>query len=115
MVRVSVFWTLAVPLKLMPFMVLGVVREAALPVVFWFNVGKVQFARLPDVGVPNSGVTNDGLVPKEVNEDAVTPEARVAPLNVPAAAVTVILAVPSKLTPFMVRAVVSDAALPVVF
>jgi hypothetical protein len=35
---------------------------AALPVVFWFNVGKVQLAKLPDDGVPKAGVTNVGLV-----------------------------------------------------
>ncbi len=44
-------------------------------------------------------------VPREVKEDAVTPEARVPPVKVPAAAVTVILAVPSKLVPLIVLAV----------
>jgi len=37
-------------------------RPAAVPDVFWFSVGKVQLAKLPDVGVPNIGVTNVGLV-----------------------------------------------------
>jgi len=41
-------------------------------------------------------------VPKEVSEEAVTPEFRVAPVNVPAAAVTVMSPVPSKDTPLMV-------------
>lgn len=56
-------------------------------------------------------------VPTLVRLDAVTPLASVAPLNVPAAAVTVIAAVPSKLTPLIARAVASAvavAALPVV-
>ena len=39
-----------------------VVTVAALPVVFWFSVGNVQFAKFPDVGVPSNGVTNAGLV-----------------------------------------------------
>jgi hypothetical protein len=38
------------------------VTLAAVPVVFWFNVGNVQFAKLPDEGVPSAGVTNVGLV-----------------------------------------------------
>jgi hypothetical protein len=36
--------------------------DPAEPDVFWFSVGNVQLARLPDVGVPNNGVTNVGLV-----------------------------------------------------
>ena len=32
----------------------AVVRLAALPVVFWFSVGKVQLAKLPLLGVPNA-------------------------------------------------------------
>ena len=40
----------------------GLVAVAALPVVFWFKVGKVQLARLPDCGVPKMGVVNVGLV-----------------------------------------------------
>jgi hypothetical protein len=52
------------------------VQDPELPVVFWFNVGKVQFAKLPLVGVPSIGVTNVGLVdstfaPEPV--DVVTP------------------------------------------
>ena len=35
-------------------MVRPVVRVAALPVVFWFSVGNVQLAKLPDVGVPSA-------------------------------------------------------------
>ena len=37
---------------------------AAVPVVFWFNVGNVQLAKLPDCGVPRIGVVNDGEVAK---------------------------------------------------
>ena len=39
-----------------------VVTVAALPVVFWFKVGKVQFVKTPLAGVPSAGVTNVGLV-----------------------------------------------------
>ena len=54
-------------------------------------------------------------VPTLVRLLAVTPLANVSPLNVPAAAVTVIAALPSKLTPLIARAVanlVAVAALP---
>ena len=57
-------------------------------------------------------------VPTEVKLDAVTPLARVAPVNVPAAAVTVISAEPSNATPFIstvAASFVAVAALPVVF
>ena len=52
------------------------VAVAALPVVFWFNVGNVQLAKLPDDGVPRAGVTSAGLLdsttlPEPV--DVVTP------------------------------------------
>ena len=40
----------------------AVTTEPALPVVFWFSVGKVQLVRLPDAGVPKAGVTSVGLV-----------------------------------------------------
>ena len=57
------------------------------------------------------------IVPRLVRDDPVTPLARVLPVRVPAAAATVMLPVPSKVTPFMVRPVcsaVAVAALPVV-
>lgn len=38
------------------------VSEAAEPVVFWFNVGKVQLAKFPDAGVPKTGDVNVGEV-----------------------------------------------------
>ena len=44
---------------------------AALPVVFWFSVGKVQFAKLPEEGVPSAGVTNVGLVANTLLPDPV--------------------------------------------
>ena len=59
---------------------------------------------------------NAAIVPSEVNELAVTPLARVAPVKVPAAAVTVIAAEPSKFTPLIALAVakaVAVEALPV--
>jgi hypothetical protein len=54
----------------------AVVAVAALPVVLWFNVGNVQLAKLPELGVPNAGVTKVGEVlrttlPEPV--DVVTP------------------------------------------
>ena len=66
-------------------------------------------------GVPRLGVTNVGLFPKDVKLDAVTPDAKVAPDRVPAAAVTVISADPLNATPLILREVVKVAALPVVF
>ena len=36
-------------------------KPAAVPVVFWLSVGNVQFAKLPDDGVPKAGVTKVGL------------------------------------------------------
>ena len=40
----------------------GAVAVAALPLVFWFKVGNVQLAKLPDDGVPKAGVTKVGLL-----------------------------------------------------
>src|SRR5262245_21536091 len=54
----------------------------------------------------------DVSAPTPVSDEAVTPLARVEPVSVPAAAGTVMLAVPSKLTPLMVRAVWSAVAVP---
>jgi hypothetical protein len=52
------------------------------------------------------------IVPSDVSEDAVTPDARVAPVSVPAAAVTVMSALPLKLTPLISRAVSNVVAVP---
>jgi hypothetical protein len=65
---------------------LVVATEPALPVVFWFRVGNVQFAKLPEVGVPKMGVTKVGLVestlfPEPV--DVVTPVPPLATGKVP--------------------------------
>ena len=54
-------------------------------------------------------------VPTEVREEASTFDASVAPVSVPAAAVTVMSALPLKETPLMSLGVVRVAALPVVF
>ena len=51
----------------------ALVAEAALPVVFWFSVGNVQFARFPEDGVPNAGVVKIG----EVVNATVVPEPEV--------------------------------------
>ncbi len=56
------------------------------------------------------GVTIVGEEPKEVSDEAVTPLAKVAPVNVPAAAATVIAPLPSKFTPLIARAVCSVVA-----
>lgn len=37
-------------------------KLAALPVVFWFSVGNVQFVSVPEAGVPNAGVVSVGEV-----------------------------------------------------
>ena len=58
--------------------------------------------------------TNEVIVPKEVNEEANTSAFNVAPVNVPAAAVTVIGALPLKSTPLIALGVVRVAAEPVV-
>ena len=57
-------------------------------------------------------VVSEVKVPTLVSEEAVTPELRVAPVRVPAAAVRVMFAVPSKLVPLIVRAVWSAVAVP---
>ena len=67
------------------------------------------------VAAPIFGVVNVGLLPKEISEEVVTPDAKVVPDNVPAAAVTVMSAEPLNATPLIFREVVSVAALPVVF
>ena len=57
------------------------------------------------------------IVPSAVNEDVTTVEFRVVPVSVPAAAVTVISALPLKETPFMFREVckiVAEPALPLI-
>ncbi|WP_214293731.1 hypothetical protein, partial [Escherichia coli] len=53
------------------------------------------------------GIAPDDNVPTDVKEDAVTPLFSVAPVNVPAAAVTVTFVVPSNEVPFIVLAVCS--------
>jgi hypothetical protein len=62
------------------------VAVAALPVVFWFNVGNVQLAKLPDDGVPRAGVTSVGLLESTalpVPVDVVTPVPPLATGKVP--------------------------------
>ena len=49
-------------------------------------------------------------VPTDVSDDAVTPLANVDPVNVPAAAVIVILPLPSNVVPFIVRPVCNVVA-----
>ena len=95
----------AVPSKLVPLMaraVCNAVAVAALPVVL-----PLEPVTLPTIAAVTVSVAN---VPTLVRLDAVTPLASVAPVNVPAAAVTVTLAVPSKLVPLIVRAVANAVA-----
>jgi hypothetical protein len=54
------------------------------------------------------------IVPTDVNEEETTVALSVVPVRVPAAAVTVMSALPFNATPLMLREVVSIAALPVV-
>lgn len=72
----------------------------------------VQLDRFPLAGVPRAGVTKEGEFPKLVRDDAVTPDASVDPVRVPAAAVTVMSAVPSNDTPLIVLAVCNAVAVP---
>lgn len=60
------------------------------------------------------GVLPVVATPIEVRLEAVTLLFRVAPVSVPAAAVTVMAAEPSKFVPLIARGVVNVAALPVV-
>lgn len=59
---------------------------AAVPVVFWFSVGNVQLAKLPEVGVPKIGVTKVGVLERTtlpVPVEAVTPVPPLATGSVP--------------------------------
>ena len=59
-------FALVVTVAALPVVLLDVkafpVQVAELPVVFWFNVGKVQFVNVPLAGVPNAGVVHVGEV-----------------------------------------------------
>lgn len=62
---------------------------AAVPVVFWLNVGHVNVPvlKLPDAGVPSAGVTSDGLVDKTTDPvpvELVTPVPPLATARIPA-------------------------------
>ena len=54
--------------------------------------------------------TKDAIVPTEVNEEANTSDFNVAPVSVPAAAVTVMAWLPLKSTPFIALAVFKVSA-----
>ncbi len=62
------------------------------------------------VSVNAPEIDSDVSVPTEVSEDVTTVEFNVVPVRVPAAAVTVISAVPLNETPLIFRAVASDVA-----
>jgi hypothetical protein len=53
---------------------------AAVPVVFWFRVGNVQFVSVPEDGVPSAGVTSDGEVERTTEPEPVEVVAPVPPL-----------------------------------
>ena len=63
-------------MPLVPVAVISIVSE--LPVVFWFNVGNVQLAKLPEVGVPSTGVTSVGLVANTNEPDPVSSDITLA-------------------------------------
>ena len=93
----------------------GVARNVATPVPrpeTPVETGRpAQFVSVPEAGVPRTG-----LAPKDVREEAVTPDARVVPVNVPAAAVTVMSPDPLNPVPLILREVckiVAVAAFPV--
>jgi hypothetical protein len=65
------------------------VAVAALPLVFWLSVGKVQLVRIPDAGVPSAIPT-----PKLVSDDAVTPAASVGPVSPVAGTLVAVVAFP---------------------
>ena len=46
-------------------------NPAAVPLVFWFSVGNVQFVSVPLLGVPSAGVTSVGLVANTLLPDPV--------------------------------------------
>ena len=75
---------------------------------------KVGHVKVPLEKFPLAGVPSAILAPKDVRLDAVTELFSVAPVSVPAAAVTVIGADPSKFVPLIARGVVRVAAEPVV-
>src|SRR6478736_9701008 len=53
-------------------------KDAALPVVFWFSVGNVQFVSVPDEGVPSA----PPLTTKAPEEPTFTPSAVTTPVPV---------------------------------
>jgi len=67
--------TSALPSNATPFIFRAVVSVAAEPVVFWFNVGNVQFVSVPDVGVPKTPpfTTGDPADPTFTPKAAWTP------------------------------------------
>lgn len=48
----------------------------------------MQFVNTPEVGVPSNGVTKLGEEPRDFKDEAVTLEASVVPVTVPAGAIT---------------------------
>jgi hypothetical protein len=79
-------------------------KPAAVPVVFWFNVGNVQLARLPLDGVPKTGVTRVGLV-----DNTTLPEPVLVVTPVPPRATA---SVPELMLVALVVSVVAEAARP---
>jgi hypothetical protein len=76
-------------------------NPAAVPVVFWFKVGNVQFVRVPEDGVPSAGVVNVGLLSVGLEDKTTLPEP-----------VDVVTPVPPDAT---ARVLDNPAAVPVVF
>jgi hypothetical protein len=80
-----------------------VLALAIVPDVMLLAFSNVRFA--PETAPNNPDHVPEVIVPTLVSEDPVTPAASVEPVNVPAAAVTVMLADPLNETPLIVLAV----------
>lgn len=91
---------------------LVVATEPALPVVFWFKVGNVQFAKLPEVGVPKMGVTKVGLVERTLLPEPVDVVTPVPPLATGKVPVTCVVKLTFESEPPSVRLPV-DVTVPV--
>ena len=63
---------------------------------FWFSVGKVQFVKVPEPGVPNAI-----LAPKLVKLEAVIPDAKVVPVKAEAAGAVFALAKEDSILPLV--------------
>ena len=87
-------------------------NPAAVPVVFWFKVGKVQLVRSPEVGVPNIGVTRVGEVANTKEPVPVSSVTALIKLALDGVAKNVATPVPSPLTPVPIGKSVQEVNVP---